>query len=241
MQGVWVKSNYLNSISKTESPYKSFKELRGVASMTIAVEHIKNDSISIGYSLNNHEGGNFTIYFIAGQKLTLLKTNLSGYDGNNSFYELGCCVKGVDTSLILYHYNKNNRIIDSIFYTRVANKATDESDAGWGIDYITNKKLATGSYEGVDSAGVSVKIEFKDNGKVYGFYNSKNYYISTDFEAGPANNLDQIGFYESDLMKAKWYSFKFNKDTLNLYNTYHNADSTLLFVGKRMYKLVKQK
>ena len=241
IQGVWVKKDYIDMLSKNRSPYTSFKGLQGIAEFEIHLPDVA-DSTNIGYSLNNHEGAEFVLFFKSGQKPNSLKTSLPDYKTKGDFYELGYNVTtGKDTTIVFYHYSQRKQIIDSSLYVKVAQKADDSADAGWGVDYITNKKLIIGSYLGTDSTSSSLKIEFKSNGKLDGFHNFKNYLISTDFEAGPANNLDQIGIYESDFMKAKWYSFKFDKDTLNLYDMYSNTDSTLLFVGKRIYKLVKQK
>jgi len=59
------------------------------------------------------------------------------------------------------------------------------------------------------------------------------------------DNLDMIFFRDkkrtADNISHGNYSFKFSADTLNLYNTYPNADSTELVLGKRVYKLVRQK
>jgi hypothetical protein len=54
------------------------------------------------------------------------------------------------------------------------------------------------------------------------------------------NNLDEIVFYFLGNNNTG-YSFKINADTLSLYDTHPNADSTLSILGKRIYKLVKQK
>jgi len=241
IQGIWVKKTYMEDAYETKSPYTSRLKLRGVAGMQIKLPHSKSDSADVGYSLNNHEGGDFILYFKLGQKPNSLKINLPDYDVKNNFYEIGYVIKGNDTSLVLYHYDKNNHVIDSTIYTKVADEASDENDAGWGIQYIINKMLITGRYLAIDSAGATSKIEFTNAGKLSGFDNFKKFYISTDFEAGPENNIDQIGFYQSEISKAKWYSFKFQADTLKLYNIGENADSTLLTIGKLKYKLIRQK
>jgi hypothetical protein len=118
--------------------------------------------------------------------------------------------------------------------------ALPSDDMGFGIDYITNKKLITGKYTTTDSTGNRLKVEFNNNGKVSGFLNFKTYYINADFEAGLENNLDEIDF-DVNTKKQKTFTFRFNADTLNLYDTYENADSTKLVLGKLKYKLVRHR
>jgi hypothetical protein len=241
IRGFWVKSNYVSAICKTKSAYKSSNELGTVASFIIDLEGIKSDSAHIGYSLSNHEGSDFVLHFILGKNSRCLKVNLKDDELSSNFYELGYVMNEKDTTLVLYHYNKNNHLIDSTNYFKVADKASGENDMGWGIQYITNKKLISGNYTTTDSTGAILKINFDNNGKVSGFYNFKKYFINTDFEAEPDNNLDEIGIYESNIGKAIWYPFKINSDTLNLYIPTENADSTSLSLDKLKYKLVRQK
>jgi len=240
LEGIWVKSAYIADVIKTKSPYQSRKELLGVASMDIVLSKGDRDSSRIGFSLNNHEGSEFTLYFSLGRKSTCLKTNLPDYDDKANFYEIGYDIQGSDTSLVLYHYAKDNRLIESTKYMKVANAAIDPDDAAWGIGYIINKKLISGSYTTTDSTGNRLKIKFNNKGEVSGFLDFRKYYINTDFIVGPANNVDQI-YLETDSKFQKMYNYKFIEDTLNLYETKNNADSTLLVVGKLKYKLVRQK
>lgn len=240
IQGVWVKSDYIDAVSKTKSPYKSSDKLGGVASVFIDFPVEKADSIHIGYSLNNHEGSEFTLYFKTGQMPTSLKIGLPDYDSKSNFYELGYAITNKDTSLILYHYNKANQIIDKTRYTRVAAKAIDGSDAAWGIQYITNKKIITGNYMMADSTGSVSKCAFTNEGNVSGFPDFKSYWVNTDFEAGPENNLDEI-FFDLYSKQQKSYAYKILLDTLKLYDVIANADSTEDVVGKLRYTLVRKK
>ena len=240
MEGVWVRSDYINDLIKTRSPYLSRSGLRDVASIMIKMPDGKSDSVNVGYSLNNHEGAEFVMYFKTRQLPTSLKLSLPDYDIISNFYELGYSVRERDTALILYHYNKTNQVIDKTVYTKVADKATDKNDAGWGITYITHKKLIVGKYLMSDSKGHRSIVEFADNNQVHGFLDFKTYYVNADFEAGPENNLDEIDF-NINTKKQKGFTFKFSAGTLNLYDTKENADSTLLLIGKLRYKLVRQK
>jgi 6-phosphogluconate dehydrogenase len=58
--------------------------------------------------------------------------------------------------------------------------------------------------------------------------------------AGPENNLDEI-LFDWNTKNQKSFTFKFSKDTLNIYETREDADSINLIVDKLKYKLVKHK
>jgi hypothetical protein len=156
-----------------------------------------------------------------------------------NFYELGYAISRNDTSLVLYHYNKDHRLLDSTCYLK-ALPPESENDMGYGIEYITNKILITGNYDLIDSTGHSAKVKFANEGNLSGFLGFKTYYINTDFEGGPENSVDEISF-DINNKNQKDYAFKFNADTLNLYITKMDADSTLFIKKRPLYKLVKIK
>ncbi|AYL97290.1 hypothetical protein [Mucilaginibacter celer] len=239
IQGVWVTSDYIVDLSRTKSPYISSKKLAGAAALAINLDSAEKDSTVVGVSLNNHEGASFTLFFKPGHQPNSLKTNWPDYEVNSNFYELGYQIAGSDTSLLLYHYNKNNHIISSVKYTRVLPKQTDKG-MEYGITYITNKLLISGNYELTDTNGTTSKISFNNEGKVSGFAGYETYYVNTDFVAGPQNDLDQFSF-NIGVQQQKDYLFKINKDTLNIYNIDFSADSVHLKWGELKYKLVRSK
>lgn len=234
--GPWVKRDYIVSLEKTKSPYNAKGELGGVAALFVNVPD-SGDSTHIGYSMNNHEGADFILYLRPGLKSNTLKTNLTDYSGKGDFYELGYTVRSSDTALVMYHYNKNKRITDSAQYSKV--KVTDENDAASGIQNITNKTLFSGLYSATEE-GRPVSVRFYDDGKITGLSNFKTFYVNTDFVAGPENNLDEL-IFDLQTKQQKSFTFKFNSDTLNIFETKPAADSVNLIVDKLRYKLVKKR
>ncbi len=239
LQGEWVKSDYINSIDSTRSPYRSRKHLKGVVDISIDMRQATKDSVIAGISLNNHEGSQFTILFKQGRTPTSLKTTLPDYDVTTNFYELGYYIKNADTSLVLYHISKNKAIIDSVSYTRVLPSPPSGDNAGSGIDYYVNKKLFTGTYTTLSADDHKSYVEFDNEGNVYNFFNYKTYYANADFVAGPANNIDQLDF-DVNTKKQKEYTYQLIGDTLTLYEINYDADSLVQSRGKFRYKLVKQ-
>ncbi|SEO20769.1 hypothetical protein SAMN05192574_10681 [Mucilaginibacter gossypiicola] len=239
MNGVWVKSDYINDLNRTQSPYLSSKKLSGIAALEISLGSTESDSLVVDISLNNHEGANLTLFLKQGHQRTSFKTNWIDYKTPANFYELGYKIASGDTSLLLYHYNKNNRVIDSTKYVRVLDKQT-VNDMGYGINYITNKLLITGDYVMIDDNKKRSSITFTNEGNVSGFPDYEAYYVNTDFVAGPQNDLDQFSF-NINTPQQKDYLFKIKGDTLNIYNTDFSADSIHLKLGTLEYKLVKRK
>ena len=238
LQGVWVKTDYVIDLERTRSPYGSRSKLKGIACMDIEQENFKGDSIVTWVSLNNHEGTQFSIYFSPGSQPNSIKISWPDYDHETNFYELGYINKG-DTKLVLYHYLKDKHLLDSTVYSKVLN-SQKSNDAGYGIQYIANKKLMSGRYLAIDLSSSSQAVDFDDNGNISGLSDFKTYHIGTDFEVLLKNNLDQV-YFDIDTKKQRSFSFKLVADTLNLYETSENSDSTKLVLGKLKYRLVKQK
>ena len=234
--GSWVKRSYIDSLAKTRSPYSSKGELGGVAALSAGVPDT-GGSTHIGYSMNNHEGADFILYLKPGLKSNTLKTNLTDYSGKGDFYELGYNVKNSDTALVLYHYNRNKHITDSAQYTKVT--ALNKDDAASGIEHITNQTLISGLYT-LSEPGKVTRVRFYDDGKITGLSNFKTYYVNTDFEADLESNPDEV-IFDLQTKQQKSFAFKFDKDTLNIFDTKPGADLENLIVDKLKYKLIKQR
>lgn len=236
--GVWVLADYIKAIEQTKSPLKAADKLQGVVTIIIDAG-IKSDSIVVGASWNNHEGYNFTAYFIAGQNLNSLKTNIPDYDEKTNYYELGYETINNETFLVLYHYNKAHKLIDKKGFTKVADKQQD-NDAAWGLQYIVNEKLFSGNYLLIDSTNSSTKINLKSDGSLNGYSDFKTYYIFTDFMGGPETILDGMAFNLNE-KNSKWFAFKIENDTTFLYSTTGDEEAgELLQLDKIKYKLVRQ-
>jgi len=91
-----------------------------------------------------------------------------------------------------------------------------------------------------DSLGVVSKINFDPHEKVKGFFDFKTYHINIDLNSDVMDNLDEIAF-DGFTKHYISYSFKIDADTLKIYDTRPNADSTELVLDKLKYKLVRVK
>ena len=236
--GVWVLTDYIKSIESTKSPLKSAEKFDGVVTIIIDIKN-QVDSAFVGVSRNNHEGDNFTVYSITGNLENSLKSNLIDYENNSNYYELGHENISNQTYLALYHYNKDNKLIDKKLFSKVADKQSD-NDAGWGLQYIVNEKLFKGDYTLIDSSDNKTNVSFKNNGIMNGMPGFNSYYVFTDFMGGPETILDGIAFKASE-RNSTWYAFEIKKDTTFLYNTKGDEEAgELLQLNKLIYKLVRK-
>lgn len=228
IQGVWVKKDYIDKVIQTKSPLAAEDLASGLTTMYIQTDSLKGDSLMVNAGWNNHEGSDLTLKFKPG------KTSETILLGN---FDLGFSIKNGDTSIVLYGYNKEKNEYTTTWYVKALNK---QKYLGDGLDYLINKALIAGTYKMTDSLGKNDIVIFTALGNVSGFGNLKTYSILNDLGGEPMNNLDDIAF-EAPGKTRKNYTFKIIADTLSLYDTKANADSTELLVDKLRYKLVKQK
>nr|WP_294792607.1 hypothetical protein [uncultured Mucilaginibacter sp.] len=230
IQGVWVKKSYIDKVIKMRSPLNAFDEVEGANIMVINADSIKADSLTIGVGWNNHEGSDIVLHFKPGKRANTIKW---GTD------ELGYEIKHGDTILVLYRFSEEKNTTQKSKFIKAANVQPGK-DLSYGMDYLINKGIIAGKYSWVKDDNKSQEVVFSTEGKISGLGNFKTFYILNDLNMEPLNNLDEIIFDIYNTNQTS-YTFKFDADTLGLYETKPNADSTLLLVDKLKYKLVRKK
>jgi hypothetical protein len=229
IRGVWVKKDYIEEIRRTKSPLAAMDVANDIITMDMNADSIRGDSLVVVHG-NTHEGSQFMLKFHPGTT-----PNAISFDGDEIRYS----VENGDTILSFSrHAGENEKVITTKYIRALVRKPNN--DLASGINYLINKALITGTYLSKDSTGAVSRVIFKNDGSVSGFLNSSKYEINFDLNSDPMDNLDEIGF---DIRTKNHHSFSFKiiSDTLSLYNTYPNADSTELILGKRVYKLIRQK
>jgi hypothetical protein len=237
LNGTWVPADYINDIVKTKSPFKSSGKITYISEFSIDATKL-SDSINIGAAMGNHEGGDFILHFKPGLTPASLPVSFGEYQNESSFYELGYVITSIDTSLELYHYDKNKKLLDKTKYMKVQ-AVRQNDDLGDGFQYMVNRKLLARSYNVSDSNGKETRVELTTDGKIKGFMGFKTYYIITDFAAGPENANDEICF-DIQTKDQKCYGFKIIADTINLFEAAKDEEDTLFKPGQTIYKFIRQ-
>ena len=230
IQGVWVKADYINKVIETKSPLASAGLATGLTIIYIDTNDIKQDSIVSMAGYGNHDGANVIIKFRPGKKPSTILFN----DGDLSY-----SIENGDTVLTFPQYNESKKQFILTKYIRILKKLAND-DLDFGMHFYINGKLVAGNYRLIDSAENQSNINFSDDGKVTGFLNFKSYIINIDLNSDANDNLDGI-YFKTVHKENNNYTFKIIADTLNLYDTNENADSTELVLGKLKYKLVRKR
>ncbi len=232
LNGDWVEPSYIDDIKKTKSPYKSKDALSSIVELNINMSQMIGDSLEIG-SPSIHEGISFYVFFRPGILANSFQTSKIDYDNESNFYDLGYLISNKDTSVVIYHFDKNEKLLGQSEFKKVPKNSQG------ALQYMVNKSLVAGKYSTKDPSGKSITVQFTNDGLVIGMPEFKKYYVLTDFVAGPLNNLDEICF-DIQTKNQKCYAYEIKGDTINLYESIENEDYTLLSFGQLKYKLTKQ-
>ena len=232
MQGLWVKKDFINKITKTRSVLTAMDEAFDLITIYIDKDNIKGDSL-VAPTGNSHEGSQITLHLQNGSTPESIKV----FEGG----EVGYSFEHGDTILFFTRFDDSNKKPITTKYIKALNTIPKpDGYLGSGIDYLINKALVSGNYIMTDTTGSSAKVSFTNDGKVSGFLNYSKYGINFDLNSDVMDNLDEISL-DGHTKNHASFSYKIIGDTLSLYNTHPNTDSTELILGKRIYKLVKQK
>lgn len=238
IQGSWVMSDYITSLSQTKSPLASGSVLTDIVSLDIDTrgQH-SGDSASVAASLNNHEGYAFYIYFRKGQSGTSIPTNHT--DDKGGFYEMDYTIVDADTLLVLYHYGNDKKLLDKRNYTRWKSPLA-ENDEPSVLQRTANSILFTGKYKATDDKGITTDWEFTSGGIAQGVEGHSTYYVFTDFIAEEEGyKIDEMCFDEHTKTQ-KPFIFSIKGDTTYLYQAKENTERTKLEQGPLKYTLLKQ-
>lgn len=239
LQGVWVKSDYVDDVAKTRSPLAAFpKADPTITTMVIEADAIKGDSVMIDVGYGLHEGGNLILRFHPGKINSSIVGYSSGGNIANSNYEFTYSTKKGDTTLTLYTYDEHKKLADSAKYFKAFHDQRGK-ELGYATYYSINRVLFAGNYSLTDSLNNTATIRFTSDGKMSGLNDLKTYFIAVDFTT-PPKNMDEIYFSDGN-KDQRSYTFKFKADTLNLFETSFDKDSIDLIKGKLKYQLIRKK
>ncbi|WP_295714456.1 hypothetical protein [Mucilaginibacter sp.] len=227
IQGTWVKKAYIDKVIETKSPLAAVDEASDLTTFVINTDDIKGDSLKVLAGWGNHDGSELTLKFKAGKQPSSIIFGAG---------ELG--LSSVNGANILTYYRLDEKSKKTIATQYIKALSQKPNELGEGTYYLVNKGLIAGDYTMTDSLGVISKINFDPHGKVSSFLGYKTYNINIDLNSDVMDNLDEIGF-DSFSKDPKSYSFKIDADTLKLYDTRPNADSTELVLDKLKYRLVR--
>jgi len=230
--GDWVETSFMDTLKRTKSPYNSQDALANIVQFSIDSSNITADSMEIG-AMNIHEGSNLIIHFRLGKLPTSLPLDLNDYDNKSNYYELGYTILNRDTTLVLYQYNANNKLISQTRYSKVP-----PNNVG-AFAFTVNKTFFSGTYEYIDSTKIDEQVQFTNDGIVKGIPDYSNYYVLTDFVAETDSSTDEVCF-NIQTNGQICYTYKFNQDTLLIYERIEDQNRNFIKLGDVKYVLLKK-
>ncbi len=245
IQGIWLPRTYVQDIYETQSAFSAYRSIPDIAEMQINPNEIRNDTLYVGSSLNNHEGYGFRIWFAKENDQIIIQTDVRDWDSEQFDFEVKYVIEQ-DTMLQLVTKDKAGNVKDSIDYLRIRNKEFITDFGGLGYEYLARKILLNGSYKILDSTKSNLGEAYfnADNASIQGF-KFKYYTILTDFGGGPSFEGDHIIFRpeEEDYKNTESYVLQNVSDTLILYSTEEKvSDSDYEIILKdKIYYLIKNK
>jgi hypothetical protein len=220
---------YVDRVLETKSPLAAIDQTKGITCILFDRHKIEGDSLMVLLGWENHDSGEVALKFKAGTRMNSLTLGVG---------ELQYAIVNRDTLLTIYWPDEKTKVQTATVYKKSPVKSNELAS---GLEYFINKGLVAGNYITTDSNSVTSKVSFRTNGTVQGLRDYKTYHINNDLDVEPMDNLDDIGFGGAEGIRYKRYSFKILGDTLKLYATKPNADSSLSVLDKLEYTLIKQK
>jgi hypothetical protein len=238
IKGVWVKTDYIESIMQTRSPYESSEELEGLVAFLIDQSTLKGDTLNVDGSLNNHEGFNFNLFLDKITNGNSILTDISDYETKDVHFNIEYNITSKDTILILKKITNSNKCLEQIKYTRVSDKLSD-NESGLGINTFVNKNLFAGKYSLVIPKAKKQSIELTADGKIIGWKDYNEYEVMTDFDMADDDEcVDQIILKNGD--KLQTFGFVFKGNSIKFYNLINlDPEGIDVKLGKPKFDLVK--
>ncbi len=216
-EGVWLPELYVNEIRKSESAYLSRNSIPEISELTIHRRNLKNDTLFVGSSLNNHEGFGFNIWDSGQQENSSFSNNIFDWSKEKKYqftYDL------TKKSISIICKNMEGKIDNQIDYIKVLEPEYVSNFGGVGYEIISREVTLNGKYQILDSLKKDLGvINFEPkSGKIQNFEFS-HYSITTDF-IGPQypSNYILLRLEQNKRKNPKYLSLINSNDTIILYD-----------------------
>jgi len=217
--GVWLPKEYVNKIIKTKSAYSSQNSIPVISELTITKNNLKNDTLFVGSSLNNHEGYGFNIWNSEETEEKKFLNNIFDWQVEKK-YEFK--YNESDKSISIVITSDKGVAVNQIDFIKVLDSKFISNYGGVGYEYIARNYLINGKYQILDSLKNDLGIANFDpkTGLIENFEFSF-YLIATDYMGGPSYPGDHVllRLEQDDYSSQKYLSLINRNDTILLYET----------------------
>ncbi|MDA3815781.1 MAG: hypothetical protein PF486_00260 [Prolixibacteraceae bacterium] len=215
--GVWLPEKYVNKIKESNSAYLSKNLILQISELTIHKRNLKNDTLFVGSSLNNHEGFGFNIWNTEHQIGCTFSNNIFEREKEKKYHFTYDLFK---KSISIICKNNDGKVESHVDYIKVLEPEFISNRGGGGYEIISRTFTINGKYQILDSLKNDLGIvSFEpETGQIQNFQ-YEYYAIDTDF-IGPLYSSDYILFrLKPEKYSAHEYLSVINKnDTILLYD-----------------------
>lgn len=210
LKGVWIMTNYLDSIleNKTIAKYRLQP-----ATWSVIVLHFKNDSLYAHGSINDfgYDISKGNLDSIADINTNLAGIYALGYNNESGNIEMKSKGKN-DTTIFIYQKREDLKFLVQNL-DRIHQTSTN-------FTHYFNEKLIAGNYI-LNSKEINFSVDGKTNFLDYTSYNVKNYFGTLH----PFNNLDVI-MLKKENGDLDYWNWEFNDQQLILTKLFCDFKST---------------
>lgn len=233
--GVWLPKKYVTEIQKSKSAYLSRNSIPEISELTIHKRNVKNDTLFIGSSLNNHEGYGFNIWNSEQQIGYTFSNNIFDWEKEKKYHFTYDFAK---KSISIICKNSKGQIETQVDYIKVLEPKFASNYGGAGYEYISRKFTINGTYQILDSLKNDLGIINFDpmTGQTQNF--KFGYYtITTDF-IGPHYPSDHIllRLEPKEYSNQEYLSIINKNDTILLYDTKEIITDSTYDIGLKNIK-----
>lgn len=217
--GVWLPKKYVDGIRKTKSAYLTRDSIPLISELSISKNKLKNDTLFVGSSLNNHEGFGFNIWSPKDAIDYDFSNNIFDWQTEEKYlfkYNLG------DTLISIIIENSNENIESKIEFVKVLEPEFITDYGGVGYEYISRKSIIEGNYQVLDSLNNDLGIaNFEPKTGQIENFEFGYYTIVTDYVANPSYPSDHIilRLDPEEYSSQKYLCIINRNDTILLYET----------------------
>lgn len=244
LKGVWLPEDYVQKLKQTKSAFLASSAIPDIAELQIDTKNIRNDSLYITSSLNNHEGYGFKIWITNENGQKVLKTDVRDWEKEKSVSEFKYQI-GPDTTITILKKDKKGKTLSTINFKRIRDSKYINEAGGQGFDFLARKNILNGEYHLSGAKGNAIgNVKFNpETEKIIGF-KYKFYDLQTDFGTGPEYKGDVVYFLHTpdEYSNSESFAIKVKNDTLQLWTTEEDStDYSKLKLKDLQYLLIKKK
>ncbi|MEM7373315.1 MAG: YARHG domain-containing protein [Bacteroidota bacterium] len=237
MNGHWIKQEYYEGILDKKTPYQLQNLHSGLSEISVRQETTQSDSIWLGVSYGNHEGGSFYIH--PTDRAAYFTSEAYANYMSKTLYHFDLIGENQDTFLRAIELIPGQEPASYTPYVKIMMDVLEGEAANSAVSFHSHS-LLEGKYglQTADGSQPERFIQVKQNGELIGFDPFDGYELLTDFIAA---GIDGDAIFLKNESVRQLFGIDILPDVLNIYSL-KRVDNGDFFEQKDqlLYILTKQ-